>query len=71
MNWAKPLLEFSQQREERLSQEEPPTTPHQLHVVRRVKTLKGRPWWEKQTAEALGLGADTPVRQMYRARGGE
>ena len=28
---------------------------HMIHVVTRVKTLKGRPWWEKQICEEFGI----------------
>merc|ERR1712045_725302 len=31
------------------------TEPHALHVVKRVATLKGRPWWEKQIMQKFGL----------------
>ena len=35
-------------------QTEHPSIPHMLHVVRRVKPLKGLPWWEKQIMEEFG-----------------
>ena len=60
MEWVRPLIDYGKEREERVrEQTEHPSSPHMLHVVRRVKPLKGRPWWEKQIMEELGL--DTPV----------
>uniref|UniRef100_A0A8C5LJT6 Large ribosomal subunit protein uL30m n=1 Tax=Leptobrachium leishanense TaxID=445787 RepID=A0A8C5LJT6_9ANUR len=39
-----------------------PQQPHQLHLVTRIKTGIGRPYWEKQTLKVLGLTkAKTPV----------
>ncbi|XP_075446610.1 large ribosomal subunit protein uL30m isoform X2 [Ascaphus truei] len=32
-----------------------PQQPHQLHLVTRIKTGIGRPYWEKKTLELLGL----------------
>lgn len=29
--------------------------PHKLHVVTRVKSTKGRPYWEKKVVKSLGL----------------
>ena len=60
MEWVRPLIDYGKEREECVrEQREHPSSPHMLHVVRRVKPLKGRPWWEKQIMEELGL--DTPV----------
>ena len=43
---------LGKEREERVREQmEHPSSPHMLHVVRRVKPLKGRPWWEKQIME--------------------
>ncbi|XP_072040399.1 uncharacterized protein [Amphiura filiformis] len=30
--------------------------PHMLHAVWRVRSLKRKPWWERDTMELLGLG---------------
>ncbi|GAA6103809.1 39S ribosomal protein L30, mitochondrial [Tachysurus ichikawai] len=32
-----------------------PEQPHKLHVVTRVKSTKGRPYWEKKVVKSLGL----------------
>ena len=54
MEWVRPLIDYGKEREERVrEQREHPSSPHMLHVVRRVKPLKGRPWWEKQIMEEL------------------
>ena len=58
LKWAKPLIEQSQlapKQEESLEKKE----PHMLHVVYRIKTVRGRPWWEKELIEKLEL--DGPV----------
>ena len=56
MAWAHPLLEHGREREERLLREkEHPTPPEMMHVVRRVKKMSGRPWWEKKVMEELQL----------------
>ncbi|XP_077983991.1 large ribosomal subunit protein uL30m-like [Glandiceps talaboti] len=31
------------------------TTPHMLHAVRRTNSTRGRPYWEKEMIEELGL----------------
>ena len=36
-------------------------TPHMLHMVYKIKKLKGRPWWERNVAEKFGLGEREPV----------
>ncbi|KAK2181300.1 hypothetical protein NP493_402g04000 [Ridgeia piscesae] len=54
LKWAKPLIEQSQlapKQEESLEKKE----PHMLHVVYRIKTVRGRPWWEKELIEKLEL----------------
>ena len=39
-----------------------PDQPHKLHIVTRVKTVKARPYWEKDMIKLLGLEkAKTPV----------
>nr|XP_004669811.2 39S ribosomal protein L30, mitochondrial [Jaculus jaculus] len=38
-----------------------PQHPHKLHVVTRIRSIKGRPYWEKDTIKMLGLEkAHTP-----------
>lgn len=32
-----------------------PEQPHKLHIVTRVKSTKGRPYWEKKVVKSLGL----------------
>ncbi|XP_028935572.1 39S ribosomal protein L30, mitochondrial isoform X1 [Ornithorhynchus anatinus] len=32
-----------------------PENPHKLHLVTRIKSVKGRPYWEKNTVRLLGL----------------
>ncbi|XP_053353001.1 39S ribosomal protein L30, mitochondrial [Clarias gariepinus] len=32
-----------------------PEQPHKLHIVTRVKSAKGRPYWEKKVVKSLGL----------------
>ena len=57
MEWVQPLIDYGKEREERVrEQREHPSSPHVLHVVRRVKPLKGRPWWEKQIMEQNSIG---------------
>ncbi|XP_028248889.1 large ribosomal subunit protein uL30m [Parambassis ranga] len=39
-----------------------PDQPHKLHIVMRVKSVKRRPYWEKEMVKHLGLEkAQTPV----------
>lgn len=39
-----------------------PDQPHKLHIVTRVKTVKARPYWEKELIKTLRLQkAHTPV----------
>uniref|UniRef100_A0A3P8V243 Large ribosomal subunit protein uL30m n=1 Tax=Cynoglossus semilaevis TaxID=244447 RepID=A0A3P8V243_CYNSE len=39
-----------------------PEQPHKLHIVTRIKSPKGRPYWEKNIVKYLGLQkANTPV----------
>ncbi|XP_038613068.1 39S ribosomal protein L30, mitochondrial [Tachyglossus aculeatus] len=32
-----------------------PENPHKLHLITRIKSVKGRPYWEKDTIKLLGL----------------
>lgn len=32
-----------------------PEQPHKLHIVTRVRTTMGRPYWEKKVVKSLGL----------------
>ena len=29
--------------------------PHMLHAVWRIRSMRGKPWWEVDTLKALGL----------------
>ena len=54
LKWAKPLIEQAQltpTQEGSVEKKE----PHMLHVVYRIKTVRGRPWWEKELIEKLHL----------------
>ena len=51
MKWAKPILEYQEQKQSRKEVGE----PHMIHIVSRVKTMKGRPWWEKDVCKEFGL----------------
>ena len=57
LKWAKPLIEQSLAPPQEGSVEK--KEPHMLHVVYRIKTVRGRPWWEKELIEKLQL--DGPV----------
>lgn len=52
-DWKKELAKMNQRIKERASQPKP--EPHLLHMVMRVKTTKGRPYWEKDLMKELGL----------------
>ncbi|TSL16123.1 39S ribosomal protein L30, mitochondrial [Bagarius yarrelli] len=32
-----------------------PEQPHKLHIVTRIKSTKGRPYWEKKVVKSLGI----------------
>ena len=53
LNWAKDILDDAVKNETK--------PPALLHLVTRVKPLKGRPHWEKNTMKTLGL--DTPLNK--------
>lgn len=50
MTWLEPLQEYKAEKAQ-----EPPKEPHKLHVVWRVKSTSGRPWWEKEIIKKYGL----------------
>lgn len=56
LNWAKSLLDLKKSDE---TSEQTAEEPHMLHVVYLIKTLKGRPWWEKDAIRKLGFDADS------------
>lgn len=39
-----------------------PEQPHKLHIVTRVRTTIGRPYWEKKVVKSLGLEKVTICR---------
>ena len=54
------LLALYKEKKEREAKEreargEPPPPPHMIHVVKRIKSLNRRPWWEKEIIVELGL----------------
>lgn len=54
MSWAAPIFDKLEQKQ---TEEIQPPSP--LHMVCRVKPLKGRPYWEKEIMQKFGL--DGPV----------
>ncbi|KAK7503816.1 hypothetical protein BaRGS_00004939 [Batillaria attramentaria] len=52
VSWALPLLERQQKLQEQEHSKQPPAM---LHMVVRVRSTKGRPYWEKDTIKSLGL----------------
>ncbi|KAL8584514.1 hypothetical protein ACOMHN_016835 [Nucella lapillus] len=54
LSWAAPLLEKLKQREQS-SGSDRDRPPAMLHMVRRVRSLGGRPYWEKNMIKSLGL----------------
>ncbi|XP_074650840.1 uncharacterized protein LOC141905739 [Tubulanus polymorphus] len=54
--WAGPILE--RQRLKKQQQETETKQPHKLHAVCRIKKLKGRPWYEKNMMQHLGLSEE-------------
>ena len=57
MAWADELIEYRKERES--EQDKPLSDPCPLHVVWRVRSLCGRPWWEKDIITKLGLEEQT------------
>jgi len=56
MDWAERLLTDEEERKQKaLDNAGKETEPHMLHVVYLMKTLRGRPWWEKKIAEQLQI----------------
>jgi len=55
MAWAKPILDRKDEEEHRRPENDVLKEPHMLHVVYLIKPTKGRPWWEKDIVEKLGL----------------
>ena len=57
--YALPFIEYKEKKEreakEREARGEPPPPPHMIHVVKRIKSLNRRPWWEKEIIVELGL----------------
>lgn len=51
LEWATPILETKIPSESETVEKE----PHMLHLVYLVKKTSGRPWWEKDLVEKLGL----------------
>ena len=49
-----PLREAQEKAKNRIATDD----PHMIHVVRRLKTVKGRPWWEKKVIVELGLDGE-------------
>ncbi|XP_041359630.1 uncharacterized protein LOC121375954 [Gigantopelta aegis] len=56
-SWAQPLLDWKRRQSEFSAEE-----PSMIHMVRRIKTLVGRPYWEKETMKALRL--DTKINEV-------
>lgn len=56
IKWAGPIIEWNEKKE-KLEQEE--SSP--LHLVKKVKTVKGRPYWEKNIMKDIGLGKKVEV----------
>ena len=52
-DWKKELIKMNENIKERANQAKP--EPHLLHMVMRVKSVKGRPYWEKDLIEEMGL----------------
>lgn len=62
MNWSKLL--FDELRKDEIKEESKPSAL--LHLVTRVKTLKGRPYWEKDTMKRLGLHTRKNVQMVHK-----
>ena len=59
MEWAKPLFNMADAEKNKVKDNQNDADkakePHMIHVVRRIATLYGRPWWEKDVIEKFGL----------------
>lgn len=61
LNWAQSLLEMKKDNDASKTTDQ---EPHMLHVVYLIKTLKGRPWWEKDMIKKLGFEFDTTKKHV-------
>jgi large subunit ribosomal protein L30 len=60
LKWAAPLIERKVKAEAEAKDEKEQSAvdvgpPHMLHVIYRIKTTHGRPWWEKDIVKKLML----------------
>lgn len=57
LEWAKYLQEYEQSEENK-----EPSEPHMIHLLTLNKSLKSRPWWEKDILRHFGF--DSKVRML-------